>query len=381
MKASVVTSAVLHCLVLTWAMVSLSAPESFKVEDFEAMPVDIVPVESITQMQQGDKKAPKKETSAPVPTTRPPIAQPAENAGDNNADLKTPPVPNAKPSNSEAAAANSTEKPLPQVDPKPNDVKEVSKEETEVEQPKEVASIPPPKPVEVTPPKPEEKPPEEQAKPEEPPKPDAEALPDKVPTPVVKPQVKPPEPQKPAEKPPEKTPDEPKAAEKPTDKKKADKKQEVAKSASSMKSDFNADQISALLNKTDPSAGGAKRSTQEASLGAKKSNGGSKLSQSEEDAMRSLIESNWLVTPGMEGLSGLVITVHFKLGKDGSIIGQPDVESSGGSSSDSTRRALESAAYRAVMKSAPSFSSTLPMDKYDAWSEVVLNFDASSLGI
>ncbi|EJJ24710.1 hypothetical protein [Rhizobium sp. CF142] len=378
MKTSVVTSAVLHGLVLTWALVSLSAPESFKVEDFEAMPVDLVPVESITQLQRGDKKAPKKETSAPVPTTRPPIPQPAENAGDNNVDLKTPPVPNAKPSNSEAAAANSSEKPLPQVDPKPNDVKEVNKEETEVEQPKEVASIPPPKPVEVTPPKPEEKPPEEQAKPEEPPKPDAEALPDKVPTPVVKPQVKPPE-QKPAEKPPEKTPDQPKAAEKPTDKKKDDQKREVAKSASSMKSDFNADEISALLNKTDPSAGGAKRSTQEASLGAKKSTGGSKLSQSEENALQGLIEGNWLITPGMEGLSGMVIRVHMKLDKDGNIIGQPEVESSGGSSSDSTRRALESGAYRAVMKSAP--FSMLPKDKYDAWNEVELNFDPSSMGI
>ncbi|MBY5752772.1 hypothetical protein [Rhizobium leguminosarum] len=379
MKASVITSAVLHGLVLTWAMVSLGAPESFKVEDFEAMPVDLVPVESITQMQQGDKKAPKKETSAPVPTTRPPIAQPAENAGDNNVDLKTPPVPNAKPSNSEAAAANSSDKPMPKTDPKPNDVKDIVKEETEVEQPKEVASIPPPKPVEVTPPKPEEKPPEEQAKPEEPPKPDAEALPDNVPTPVAKPQVKPPEPQKPAEKPPEKTPDQPKTANVPTDKKKADKKQETAKSASSMKSDFNADEVAALLNKTDPSAGGVKRSTQEASLGAKKSNGGSKLSQSEEDAVRGLIEGNWLVTPGMEGLSGMVIKVHMKLDKDGNIIGQPEVESSGGSSSDATRRALEGGAYRAVMKSAP--FSMLPKDKYEAWNEFDLNFDPSSMGI
>ncbi|MBY5623644.1 hypothetical protein [Rhizobium leguminosarum] len=379
MKASVITSAVLHGLVLTWAMVSLGAPESFKVEDFEAMPVDLVPVESITQMQQGDKKAPKKETSAPVPTTRPPIAQPAENAGDNNVDLKTPPVPNAKPSNSEAAAANSSDKPMPKTDPKPNDVKDIVKEETEVEQPKEVASVPPPKPVEVTPPKPEEKPPEEQAKPEEPPKPDAEALPDNVPTPVAKPQVKPPEPRKPAEKPPEKTPDQPKTADVPTDKKKADKKQETAKSASSMKSDFNADEISILLNKTDPSAGGAKRSTQEASLGAKKSNGGSKLSQSEEDAVRGLIEGNWLVTPGMEGLSGMVIKVHMKLDKDGNIIGQPEVESSGGSSSDATRRALEGGAYRAVMKSAP--FSMLPKDKYEAWNEFDLNFDPSSMGI
>ncbi|MEK1864226.1 MAG: hypothetical protein AAAC49_20805, partial [Rhizobium leguminosarum] len=361
MKASVITSAVLHGLVLTWAMVSLGAPESFKVEDFEAMPVDLVPVESITQMQQGDKKAPKKETSAPVPTTRPPIAQPAENAGDNNVDLKTPPVPNAKPSNTEAAAANSSDKPMPKIDPKPNDVKEIVKEETEVEQPKEVASIPPPKPVEVTPPKPEEKPPEEQAKPEEPPKPDAEALPDNVPTPVAKPQVKPPEPQKPAEKPPEKTADQPKAAEKPTEKKKADQKQETAKSASAMKSDFNADEVAALLNKTDPSAGGAKRSTQEASLGAKKSNGGSKLSMSEMDALKSAIAGNWSVIPGMEGVGDVRIKVHMNLDQDGNIVGEPEVEAVGGDN-ESTRRALAGGAYRAIMKSAP-FSS-LPKDKY-----------------
>ncbi|MBX5131665.1 hypothetical protein HJB80_03020 [Rhizobium lentis] len=380
MKTSVVTSAVLHCLVLTWAMVSLSAPESFKVEDFEAMPVDLVPVESITQMQQGDKKAPKKETSAPVPTTRPPIAQPAENAGDNNADLKTPPVPNAKPSNSEAAAANSSEKPLPTIDPKPNDVKEVNKEETEVEQPKEVASIPTPKPVEVTPPKPEEKPPEEQAKPEEPPKPDAEALPDNVPTPVVKPQVKPPEPQKAAEKPPEKPVDEPKAAEKPTDKKKADKKQEVAKSASTMKSDFNADEISALLNKTDPSAGGAKRSTQEASLGNKKSNSGTKLSQSEEDAVKGQISSNWSVVSGLAGASEVQLKVRFQLDQAGNVVGDPEVIATGGP--DSTRQALKSSVYRAVMKSSP--LKNLPADKYEGengWNEMLLTFDASDFGI
>ncbi|MBB3445955.1 hypothetical protein [Rhizobium sp. BK379] len=379
MKTSVVTSAVLHGLVLTWALVSLGAPESFKVEDFEAMPVDLVPVESITQMQQGDKKAPKKETSAPVPTTRPPIPQPAENAGDNNVDLKTPPLPNAKPSNSEAAAANSSDKPQPQIDPKPNDVKEVNKEETDVEQPKEVASIPQTKPVDVTPPKPVEKPPEEQAKPEEPPKPDAEALPDKVPTPVVKPQVKPPE-QKPAEKPPEKTPDQPKAAEAPTDKKKADKKQEVAKSASSMKSDFNADEISALLNKTDPSAGGAKRSTQEASLGAKKSNGVTSLSQSEIDAVRGQISGNWTVVSGLAGASEVRLQVRVQLDQAGNVVGDPEVIATGGP--DSTRQALKSSVYRAVMKSSP--LKNLPADKYEGengWNEMVLNFDASDLGI
>lgn len=190
--------------------------------------------------------------------------------------------------------------------------------------------------------------------------------------------MKPPEPQKPVEKPPEKTADQPKAAEKPTEKKKADQKQETAKSASSMKSDFNADEVAALLNKTDPSAGGAKRSTQEASLGAKKSNGGSKLSMSEMDALKSAIAGNWSVIPGMEGMSDVRIKVHMKLDQDGNIVGEPEVEAVGGDN-DSTRRALAGGAYRAIMKSAP-FSS-LPKDKYDAWNEVVVNFDPSDLGI
>jgi len=376
MKASIVTSAALHCALLAWALISIGSPEQFKVEDFEAMPVDLVPVEEMTQMQQGDKTAKPSEKPAPKPTAKPTNVENAENMGENKVDLKTPPVPNAKPSNNESAAApKAVEKPLPQNDPVPNEVKEIMKEETDVE-PKQVASITPPKPeiTPPTPPKPEETPQEQP----EPPKPDAEALPDKVPTPVVKPQAKPPE-QKPAEKPPEKkTEDQAKADEKPTDKKKADKKQEKAKSASSKQSDFNADDIAALLNKQDPSNGGAKSSTEVASLGAKKATGGSKLSMSEMDALRSAIAGNWSVIPGMEGASDVRIKVHMKLDPDGNIIGSPEVEAVGGTN-EATRMALASGAKRAVMKSSP--FTNLPKDKYDAWGEVIVNFDPSDLAL
>ncbi|KWV49360.1 MULTISPECIES: cell envelope integrity protein TolA [Rhizobium] len=376
MKASIVTSAALHCALLAWALISIGSPEQFKVEDFEAMPVDLVPVEEMTQMQQGDKTAKPSEKPAPKPTAKPTNVENAENMGENKVDLKTPPVPNAKPSNNESAAApKAVEKPLPQNDPVPNEVKEIMKEETDVE-PKQVASITPPKPeiTPPTPPKPEETPQEQP----EPPKPDAEALPDKVPTPVVKPQAKPPE-QKSAEKPPEKkTEDQAKADEKPTDKKKADKKQEKAKSASSKQSDFNADDIAALLNKQDPSNGGAKSSTEVASLGAKKATGGSKLSMSEMDALRSAIAGNWSVIPGMEGASDVRIKVHMKLDPDGNIIGSPEVEAVGGTN-EATRMALASGAKRAVMKSSP--FTNLPKDKYDAWGEVIVNFDPSDLAL
>ncbi|APO69085.1 hypothetical protein IE4872_CH03493 [Rhizobium gallicum] len=375
MKTSVVTSAVLHGLVLAAALVTIGSPESFKVDDFEAMPVDLVPVESITQMQQGDKTAKPNDKPAPKPTSKPADVADAENLGDNKIDLKTPPIPNAKPNNNESTAApKAAEKPLPQNDPVPNEVKEIMKEDTVVDEPKEVASIPETKPeIAPTPPKPEEMP-AEQA---EPPKPEAEALPDNVPTPVAKPQVKPPE-QKPAEKPPEKTQDQQKTADKQPDKKKADKAQEKAKASSSKQSDFNADDIAALLNKQEPSNGGAKRSTEVASLGAKKSNNtGAKLSMSEMDALRNAIAGNWQIIPGLADMDQVRITVHMKLDENGEIIGDPEVEATGGN--ESTRRALAGGAYRAVKRSAP--FTNLPKDKYDAWSEVIVNFDPSQMAL
>ncbi|AJD42674.1 hypothetical protein C9413_17205 [Rhizobium sp. SEMIA 4085] len=375
MKTSVVTSAVLHGLVLAAALVTIGSPESFKVDDFEAMPVDLVPVESITQMQQGDKTAKPNDKPAPKPTSKPADVADAENLGDNKIDLKTPPIPNAKPNNNESTAApKAAEKPLPQNDPVPNEVKEIMKEDTVVDEPKEVASVPETKPeIAPTPPKPEEMP-AEQA---EPPKPEAEALPDNVPTPVAKPQVKPPE-QKPAEKPPEKAQDQQKTADKQPDKKKADKAQEKAKASSSKQSDFNADDIAALLNKQEPSNGGAKRSTEVASLGAKKSNNtGAKLSMSEMDALRNAIAGNWQIIPGLADMDQVRITVHMKLDENGEIIGDPEVEATGGN--ESTRRALAGGAYRAVKRSAP--FTNLPKDKYDAWSEVIVNFDPSQMAL
>lgn len=373
MKTRVVTSAILHGLVLGFALVTIGTPESFKVEDFEAMPVDLVPIEEITQMQQGDKTAQPNDKPAPKPTTKPTKVENAENMGENDTDLKSPPIPNAKPTKNESTAApKASEKPLPQNDPVPNEVKEIMKEETEVEQRKEVASIPETKPeVTPTPPKPDQKPADEA----EPEKPDAEALPDNVPVPAAKPQVKP-EP-KPAEKPSEKKPEQQKTADKPTDKKKDDKKQEKAKSSSSKASDFNADDIAALLNKQDPSNGGAKRSTDVASLGAKKSTNGTKLSMSEMDALRNAIAGNWQIIPGLTEMDQVRITVHMKLDENGEIIGDPEVKATGGN--ESTRRALAGGAYRAVKRSAP--FTNLPKDKYDAWSEVIVNFDPSEMAL
>jgi NACalpha-BTF3-like transcription factor len=159
-----------------------------------------------------------------------------------------------------------------------------------------------------------------------------------------------------------------------TDKSKNAEKKETAKSSSSKASDFNADDISALLNKQEASGGGAKRSTEVASLGSQKKTGGSKLSQSEMDALKGIIEGNWNVIPGTES-DGIQIKVIFRLDESGAIVGNPEVQVTG--ATGSSANVWKGSALRAIKKSAP--FKNLPLDKYDAWSEVEVNFDPTEL--
>ncbi|WP_275784871.1 TonB C-terminal domain-containing protein [Pararhizobium gei] len=354
MKTSLITSAVLHGLVLTWALVSLGSPESFEVSNMEAIPVDMVSVEDITQTQQGDDKAPQSEKPSPVPTKKPAEDNAGENIGENDVDLKTPPKPESKPIEKESTGAiKSEDKPLPTPEPVKEETPEVTEEKPAAEPATEVAALPEPK-QEVQPePKPVETPVEEQ--PAE--NPEAEALPDKIPTPMAKPKV-----------------EQPAQTAKTPDRKNEENKQEKKKTSTAMKSDFDADEVSALLNKQDSSGGGKKRSTETASLGTKKTTGNT-LSVSEMDALRGKIENNWSVVAGIAGAEGLTIKVTMQLDQNGEIIGRPEVVASGGS--DAARRTFEGSVRRAIMKSAP--FDNLPADKYDSWSEVVVNFDPSAM--
>ena len=357
MKTSLVTSAVLHALVLTWALVSIGSPPDFQVADVEALPVDMVPIEELTQLQQGDKEAPKAEIPSVTPTKRPDIVENAEHVGENKIDLKTPPKPDAKPNNVEAAAApEKAEKTPPTPDPVREDTKDVTEEKPVTEPAKEVAALPEPKQDTKPEAKPEEKPAEE--KPAE--NPDAEALPDKVPTPVVKPKV-----EKPVE-----------AAKAPDTKKDETQKEKKKKASSAADSDFNADEVAALLNKTDPANGGAKSGKTPKAFGASKTTGNT-LSQNEMDALRGQIQKNWSAFAGIEGLDGMILTVRFELDPQGNIIGEPEVETNGGSAT--AQRTMAGSVRRAILRSLP--FQGLPADKYDSWRQMVVNFDPSSMSI
>lgn len=368
MKGSVATSLFLHALVAAWMLVHFGSPEPFEVTASEAMPVELVPIEDLAKLQQGDKEAPKKERSATEVTREEKPVENAQNTGDNNFDLESVPTPTDKPTNvTEAGAQTPSKDVIPdQTLTQAENVEDVLKEDTAVEPSKEVAALEQPK-VEV---KPEPKP-EPEVTEDKPVEDTTESLiPDSVPVPVSRPKV---EPVKVEEKKEEKVAEA--KPEKQPDRKKADKDTKSAKSTTKKESDFKTDEIAALLNKTNDKPGGAKRNKNEKALGAKIATGGEKLSQTEMDALRGIVEKNWTVMPGQVASNDIKIVVRFELDENGDVVGDPEVTSSGGDGS--SLRALEGGARRAVMKSAP--FDQLPKDKYDTWKVVELSFYPSEM--
>jgi TolA protein len=380
MKGSVITSIVLHGLLLVWLLVSFGSAKPLEVTAGESLPVELVPISEMSQLQEGDKQAPKKEEASKQKTKREDKVEDAKNSGDNNFDLKSVPVPDEKPSNvQKEAAAKKSDVVAPQdtVEQKSDDN---VKEDTAVEPDTEVAALEKPA-VDV---KPEPRPDEKQA--EDKPVDEAkdEPVPDNVPVPMSRPKV---EPQKVEEK-----KDEPKKVEEKKEEKKdvkvteakteknknakKDKENKKAKKSTTSKdSDFNANEIAELLNKVDNESGGKKRNKSDKSFGAETTNStAQKLSQSEMDALKGLIEKNWSILPGTE-TNGVVITVRFELNENGEIVGEPEVKGSGGDAS--SLEVLEGGAKRAVMRSAP--FDQLPKDKYDTWKVVTVNFTPSDI--
>jgi colicin import membrane protein len=398
MKAGLTSSVVLHAALIGFGLFSLSAPAPMQVADVESLPVDIVPIEELTQIQQGEKTAPMTDRAAPKPTERPDPVQDAVNVGENSIDTDAAPTPEPAPREIKTAAV-----PKPQPDPveKPDPVaEEQPPAKPEPVPTTEVAPVPQPKqdivpePVQEAPPEPEPEPvqaeqptPEPVKQPEpapapekvetaaEPPpeeiKPDSVAetivaeaaeptetvqLPDSAPTPAARP------------KPPAETAQTPERrnAEKPT--------QAASSRPQSTEKEFDADEISALLDKQKPSGGGAKRSTQQAALGGERTTGGQKLSQSEMDALRGQVQRCWNIPAGAVDGDKLRVSVKFRLDRSGALEGSPEIISGGGSSG--VERAAAEAARRAVARCAPY---NLPAEKYETWAEVIVNFDPSEM--
>lgn len=354
MKIGVTTSAALHIAILTYGMVSLSAPKPLVVPDVEALPVDIVPIESLTKSIQGEKKADRAEKPAPKPTKKPQTVENAENVGDTEVDkksdapkeVKTPPVEKtqaAAPAPRPPEPKKTAPVPVPELAPKPEPKKEIALLDKPVETPEVTETV-------------------EEA---------FEKLPEKVSTPKQRPTARKPEAAATNKR--EDTKEVAKDETKPTPKKEIKK---AEKKTADTKAKQNKDKIAALLNKAEAAKGGAKRSTKKAALGTKKSNNAEKLSQSEVDALRAQIQACWNVGAlvGKENADKLRARVEFKLNRNGEIEGKATASASGGDSREN--RTFAGSARRAVRGCAPY---KLPADKYETWADVVVNFSLKDM--
>jgi len=123
MKLGVTVSSAAHVAILTWGLISISGPKPLMVAEVEALPVDIVPIESITRSVQGEKKADLTDKPAPKPTERPEL-EPAENIGETKNDAKASKDAKKEAPPTQAASASSPPEapeavPTPEINPDP----------------------------------------------------------------------------------------------------------------------------------------------------------------------------------------------------------------------------------------------------------------------
>ncbi|MBZ9994970.1 TonB family protein [Mesorhizobium sp. BH1-1-4] len=382
MRTGLTTSVILHTAALAFGLFTLSAPAALPSADVESVAVDIVPMEAIAQTLQGDKKAVMHEKPAPTPTKRPDIVADAQKVGENSTDTDKPITPEARPKPVDTTSApppaptpkeqpKTEDVPKPQEKPKPTPATEVApaptpKEEVKPEPVKQTEPKPTPAKPAPTPP-PQDKTAAIDPTPEV--KPDAVAeaiakdppteetqLPSSAPAPEARPKPQP------AQAESAKAPDR-KDAEKP-----------VKEASSKPKSDekqYNADEISALLDKQKPSGGGAKRSTQQASLGGDKDQG-QKLSKSEQGALEDQLGHCWTLPVGLEGSEDFTVVIRFNLDASGKLEGRPTVEKSSGNPQ------FDASAVRAVQKCDVA-GLQVPAGKQDIWSDVRVNFDPRAM--
>lgn len=251
----------------------------------------------------------------------------------------------------EIEATRPTEKPVeqPKAEEKPA--------ETEAKRPNQATPAPTPPPTPEPTPAPERPvPPEPQPQPVAPEPPAPKAEPEPAPTPAPEPEKKvaetpPPPTVRPRSKP---TPPPQPQRERPRE-------------------NFNPNEIAALLNKVEPAGGASSNSTQPASLGSRQGQSGVTMSQSEIDALRGQISRCWNPPAGAAGAGDLNVRLKVFLTPGGEVDQRPEIMNS--SNNPSFGIAAESAR-RAVLRCAPY---SLPAAKYDAWREVIINFDPREL--
>lgn len=247
----------------------------------------------------------------------------------------------------------------PKPSPTPTPVEE-KPEEPKPEPPKEE-----PKPTPAEPkPEPEVAKPEPEPEPEPEPKPEPEVKPEPVPEPTPKPK---PEPT--LKKKPEPAPQPKKKPTPPKEKKKVEKKKDKQKTFESL-----------LKNLED---GGETSQNEEAPAQDKKSSTqqagqvGDKVTISELDAVRRQIAQCWNVPAGAKDAKDLIVTIKLTMNPDATVRDAKIVDNSK-MTGDPFYRVAADSALRAV-KDPKCSPLKLPLEKYDQWKTLTLNFNPKDI--
>lgn len=143
------------------------------------------------------------------------------------------------------------------------------------------------------------------------------------------------------------------------------------------KNAFQPDQIAALLNKTkDQRSAPPPPEDSSEPLAAKNNASGrdDRISASELDWLRQRLSQCWTIPAGVREAQTLVVRMRIKLDRAGMVIGEPQVLNF---RPDPLFEIAARSAARAVRVCEP--FDGLPTDRYDAWKDIIFNFDPSHM--
>lgn len=307
MRTGLIVSVVGHAVLLVWGLASLPSPSSLDISNLESVPVDLVSIDELTRLNLGVTTAEAREQVVEEPPA-PVLAEVPPEPEPPPEPVPLPPAPEPVPPPPPEPIAAEPEPlppaPEPEAEPTPEPVPET-------------ADVPEPEPPPLLPP-PEEK----VAEPEPPP-------------PLPRPRPKPP-------------------------------RTVVAKAET--KNTLDTDQISALLDKSQPT-GSTQPVETPPTLGTSTGSITENMTQNELDALRARLMGCWNIQLAPPDPSELRVRVKIFLNPDGSLSQPPQVLEVG--STEFARSAAESAV-RAVRRCAPY---DLPAEKYDSWNEINVTFD------
>ena len=322
MRYTLPISLFLHLGILLAAIVVLPAPEEFRVTPQEALPVEIVSIEDVSKRMAMTRDAPEKPVEKPAPKIR-------------------EPQPKAQPKPArEKVEARPEPKPAPEPEPEPEPVKKAepapAPDPADLKKLVEKVAEPEPKP--------------EKAEPAPAPKP-------KAARPAPKPRARPRVIRKLA------------ALHR--------KKRQKPKKAHKPRKDA-IDEIAALLNKVDETPRARPPEAEETGTPrrgpADMAGTDATLSADLVDALRQKVESCWNVPAGVRDAEGLRVRVRFQMSPEGLVTGGPEVLNA---MAHPAFDAAARSAVRAVLACQP--YDFLPPEKYEAWKDIILNFDPSRM--